>query len=156
MRQKLEQKKGFFQNINFQYTGRAENRIITTEDALFGPTMFDNAKTGMKHSIPLSTNFKIIKYLSLSTSVNYEEVWTQNMVKFNDYSAETQTVVKDTINKIGTFRQYSLSALVGNYSLRNCKFRRRKKNRIHPTPHFVLLLVILIVPALNNITTPIL
>ena len=51
--------------------------------------------------------------MSLSTSVNYEEVWTQNMVKFNDYSAETQTVVKDTINKIGTFRQYSLSASLG-------------------------------------------
>ena len=50
---KVGAKKGFFQNINFQYTGRAENRIITTEEALFGPTMFDNAKYGMKHNIPL-------------------------------------------------------------------------------------------------------
>mgnify|MGYP001197425550 CR=1 FL=1 len=57
-------KKGFFQNINFQYSGRAENRIITSEEALFGPTMFENAKTGMKHIIPLSTNFKLFKYLT--------------------------------------------------------------------------------------------
>ena len=47
--------KGLFQNGNFQYAGRAENRIITTEDKLFGPMMFDNAKYGMKHTIPLST-----------------------------------------------------------------------------------------------------
>ena len=55
-------KKGFFQNINFQYAGRAENRIITTEDDLFGPKMFDNAKTGMNHKIPLNTNFKVFKF----------------------------------------------------------------------------------------------
>ena len=59
---KVGAKKGFFQNINFQYAGRAENRIITTEEALFGPTMFDNAKSGMKHTIPISTNFKLFKY----------------------------------------------------------------------------------------------
>lgn len=110
---KVGAKKGFFQNINFQYAGRAENRIITTEDALFGPTMFDNAKSGMKHTIPLSTNFKLFKYLSLSTSANYEEVWTQNTVRFSDYDEVNQGAVKDTISKIGTFRQYNLSASLG-------------------------------------------
>lgn len=110
---KVGAKKGFFQNINFQYAGRAENRIITTEDALFGPTMFDNAKSGMKHTIPLSTNFKLFKYLSLSTSANYEEVWTQNTVRFSDYNEVNQGAVKDTISKIGTFRQYNLSASLG-------------------------------------------
>lgn len=110
---KVGAKKGVFQNINFQYAGRAENRIITTEDALFGPTMFDNAKSGMKHTIPLSTNFKLFKYLSLSTSANYEEVWTQNTVRFSDYDEVNQGAVKDTISKIGTFRQYNLSASLG-------------------------------------------
>ena len=37
--------------------------------------MFNNAQIGMQHSIPLSTNFKIFKYFSASTSMNYEEVW---------------------------------------------------------------------------------
>jgi len=124
---KVGAKKGFFQNINFQYSGRAENRIITTEEALFGPDMFENAKTGMKHTIPLSTNFKLFKYLSFSTSANYEEVWTQNTVKFNDYNLESQTAVKDTINKIGTFRQYGLSASLGTTIYGTVNFGEDKK-----------------------------
>ncbi|MDG1023963.1 MAG: putative LPS assembly protein LptD [Flavobacteriaceae bacterium] len=124
---KVGAKKGFFQNINFQYSSRAENRIVTTEDALFGPEMFKNAKTGMKHSIPLSTNFKLFKYLSFSTSANYEEVWTQNTVKINDYSPETQSAVKDTINKIGAFRQYSLSASLGTTIYGTVNFGEGKK-----------------------------
>ena len=124
---KVGAKKGFFQNINFQYSSRAENRIVTTEDALFGPEMFKNAKTGMNHSIPLSTNFKLFKYLSFSTSANYEEVWTQNTVKINDYSPETQSAVKETINKIGAFRQYSLSASLGTTIYGTVNFGEGKK-----------------------------
>ena len=120
-------KKGIFQNINFQYTGRAENRIITTEEALFGPDMFTNAKRGMKHSIPLSTNFKLLKYLSFSTSVKYDEIWTQNTVKFNDFSPEINSVVKDTINKIGAFRQYGLSASMGTTIYGTVNFGEGKK-----------------------------
>lgn len=110
---KIGAKKGFFQNINFQYSSRAENRIITTEDALFSSNMFENAKMGMKHTIPLSTNFKLFKYISMSTSANYEEVWTQNTVRFSDYNPELGRAVKDTVYNIGTFRQYNLSTSLG-------------------------------------------
>ena len=119
--------KGFFQNINFQYAGRAENRIITTEEKLFGPMMFDNAKYGMKHTIPLSTNFKLLKYLSVSTSANFNEVWTQNMIKYNDFDIETNSIKKDTINKIGAFREYSFSASMGTTIYGTVNFGEDKK-----------------------------
>ena len=124
---KVGAKQGFFQNINFQYTSRAENRIITTEEALFGPRMFDDAKTGMKHSIPISTNFKLFKYLSVSTSANYDEVWTQNTVRFSDYDPTIGAAVKDTLNQIGTFRQYSLNASIGTTVYGTVNFGEDKK-----------------------------
>jgi len=124
---KIGAKKGLFQNINFQYTSRAENRIITTEDALFGPTMFDNAKMGMKHTIPISTNFKLFKYLSMSASANYDEIWTQNTVRFSDFNPELGRAVKDIINNIGTFRQYSLSASLGTTVYGTFNFGENKK-----------------------------
>ena len=120
-------KKGILQNINFQYTSRAENRIITTEDALFGPNMFENAKIGMQHSIPLSTNFKLFKYLSMSASALYKEVWTQNTVRFSDYDPELKTAVLDTINKIGTFREYNLSTSLGTTVYGTVNFGEDKK-----------------------------
>ncbi|MDO7703229.1 MAG: LPS-assembly protein LptD, partial [Flavobacteriaceae bacterium] len=49
-------KKGFIQNINFQYSTRGESRIITTEELLFKKEMFNDARAGVSHSIPISTN----------------------------------------------------------------------------------------------------
>ena len=40
-----------FQNINFQYNVRGENRIQTTDSLFFKKEMFDNAKAGMQHTI---------------------------------------------------------------------------------------------------------
>ena len=132
---KVGAKKGFFQNINFQYSSRAENRIITTEDALFSNNMFDNAKTGMKHSVPISTNFKLFKYISMTTSANYEEIWTQNIIRFSDYNDDIKSAVKDTINKIGTFRQYNLSASLGTTIYGTFNFS--EKNKIQSIRHTI-------------------
>lgn len=124
---KIGAKKGFFQNINFQYSTRAENRVITTEDALFGPNMFDDAKTGMKHNIPISTNFKLFKYFSVSTNANYEEVLTQNTIRISDFNPQNNGVVLDTINKIGTFRQYNLGVSLGTTIYGTVNFSEDKK-----------------------------
>ena len=62
---KNRSKKGIIQNINLQYSTRGENRIITNSDDLFSGKMFDNSQNGMVHNIPLSTNFKILKHISV-------------------------------------------------------------------------------------------
>ena len=65
---KVGTKKGIIQNINFQYNLRGENRILTTDSLFFKKEMFESAKTGLQHSIPISTNFKLLKYFSFSSS----------------------------------------------------------------------------------------
>ena len=57
------QKKGVLKNINLQYTVRGENRIQTSDSLFLKKEMFDDAKYGMKHSIPIGTNFKFLKAL---------------------------------------------------------------------------------------------
>lgn len=106
-------KKGIIQNINFQYTARAENRIITTEDNLFTSKMFEGARSGMIHNIPLSTNFKLFKHLSFSVGSSYKEVWTPQTIRYYDYNEESETVIKDTINAFDAFRTYGLSSSLG-------------------------------------------
>src|SRR5690606_2737501 len=68
-------KKGIIQNINFQYDLTAENRIQTTDSLFFKAEMFNAAQIGAQHSIPLTTNFKIFKYLSASAGTNFRETW---------------------------------------------------------------------------------
>ena len=89
--------------------------------------MFDNAKTGMSHNIPINTNFKVFKFFSVSTGMSYEEIWTQNTIKYSDFNIETNSVAIDTINKVGAFRQYSLNASVGTTIYGTVNFKEGSK-----------------------------
>ena len=105
-------KKGFFKNINLQYNLRGENRIQTTDSLFFKSEMFRDAKVGFQHSIPLSTNFKIFKYFSATTSVNYNEVWYLKTIR-KQYDANINEVVDTEVQGFDAFRTYSFSAGVG-------------------------------------------
>ena len=123
---KVGTKKGFIQNINFQYSTRGESRIQTSEEKLFKKEMFNDARSGMSHNIPISTNFKVLKHLSVSTSANYKEIWTPETVKYNDYN-EGKGVVKDTIKGFDAFRQYNYSASLGTTIYGTFNFKEGKK-----------------------------
>lgn len=120
-------KKGALKNINLQYSTRAENRTVTTEDQLFSADAFKNARAGMKHSIPVGTNFKLFKYISMSVGGNYSEVWTPKTVRYRDYDPEIGTAVKDTISEFGAFRQYSFSASLGTTLYGTFNFKPTRK-----------------------------
>jgi lipopolysaccharide assembly outer membrane protein LptD (OstA) len=126
-------KKGFIQNINFQYTTRAEQRIITQEDQLFQKGMFKNARSGMIHNIPLTTNFKLFKYLSVSMGGNYKEVWTPKTVRYQNYDATLGAAVLDTINKFDAFRTYNMSASMGTTVYGVVNFEKGKIRSVRHT-----------------------
>ena len=119
-------KKGFFKNINLQYNLRGENRFQTTDSLFFKSEMFKAAQTGFQHSIPLSTNFKIFKYFSATTSVNYNEVWTLKTIRksYNSLLSKDTTV---TVNGFDAFRTYSFSSSVGTTVYGTFKFGDNKK-----------------------------
>ncbi|GAB1857617.1 putative LPS assembly protein LptD [Flavobacteriaceae bacterium MHTCC 0001] len=105
-------KKGLIQNISMQYNVRGENRINTTDSLFFKKEMFDDAKTGFQHSIPLSTNFKIFKHFSVSASTNYNEVWTFNTIE-RRFDFENRETVTDTIKGFDSYRTYNFSTSLG-------------------------------------------
>ena len=109
---KTGSKKGAIDNINFQYSVRGENRVQTTDSLFLTGAMFDEAKTGFQHSIPISTNFKIFKHFSMTTSANYNENWTFNTVQ-KSYDTETESVVTTPLKDFDSFRTYNFSTSVG-------------------------------------------
>ncbi|WP_179344852.1 putative LPS assembly protein LptD [Winogradskyella ursingii] len=121
-------KKGAIQNINFQYNTRGEYRINTV-DSLFGKSeMFDDALAGMRHSIPVTTNFKVFDYFSLSANANFEETWTLKTTRrSNIFEGETSTPID--VNGFDRFLTYNFGASVGTtvYGLFN--FDKQGKGR---------------------------
>jgi lipopolysaccharide assembly outer membrane protein LptD (OstA) len=123
---KVGSKKGILQNINLQYNTRAENRIQTTDSLFFKKEMFDDAKVGMQHTIPLSTNFKLFKYLSLSANTNFQETWTLKTIN-KTFDSSSQEVVTTEIKGFDAFRTYNFSASLGTTIYGMFDFGKDKK-----------------------------
>ncbi|RED43454.1 hypothetical protein DFQ10_10552 [Winogradskyella eximia] len=105
-------KKGVIQNINFQLNTRGEYSISTT-DSLFGKSeMFDDAQTGMKHSIPITTNFKVFDHFSVSANANLEETWTLKTIK-KYYDQTLEEVVTLDQNGFDRYLTYNVGASIG-------------------------------------------
>ena len=83
-----------------------------------------DAKYGMKHSIPISTNFKVFKHFSVSMNGNFDEVWTGSTVFKNDYDITNNTQgSKETIKGFDRYSQYNFGMSIGTtiYGLFNFK-----------------------------------
>uniref|UniRef100_UPI003753DA71 putative LPS assembly protein LptD n=1 Tax=Flavobacterium sp. TaxID=239 RepID=UPI003753DA71 len=109
---KEDSKKGFIKNINLTYNLSARNEIQTVDSLFFKPQMFRDAKNGMQHTIPLSTNFKVLKYLNVSTSANYIETWYLKTID-KKYNAVTNVVDETVNNGFDAFRTYNFNAGLG-------------------------------------------
>ncbi len=120
------EKRGLFKNINFQYTLRGDNRIETTDSLFFKPQMFRDANTGIQHSIPLSTNFKLFKYFSASMSLNYNEVWYLKTIN-KKFDNQQNKVVESTVNGFDSFRTYNFSSSIGTTIYGTFNFGSKKR-----------------------------
>lgn len=109
---KVGTKKGIIENINFQYNLRAENRFNTTDSLFFTSEMFKNAILGAQHSIPISTNFKLFNYLSVSANTSYNETWVFKTYE-RSYDEELREVVVDTVSGFDSYRTYNFNTSIG-------------------------------------------
>ncbi|PYE81802.1 hypothetical protein DFQ11_102379 [Winogradskyella epiphytica] len=120
-------KKGAIHNINFQVSSRGEYRI-QTNDSVFGKAeMFDDAITGMKHSIPVTTNFKVFDHFSVSANANFEETWTLKTIRrFYDQAADEVITIDQ--NGFDRFLTYNVGASIGTTIYGMYDFKKEGKN----------------------------
>ncbi|WP_308992885.1 putative LPS assembly protein LptD [Mariniflexile litorale] len=130
-------KKGIIQNINLQYSVRGENRISTTDSLFFKKEMFEDAKAGFQHTIPLTTNFKLFKYFSLSASTNFNEVWTFKTIE-KSFDPIERKVVTEEVNGFDAFRTYNFSTSLGTtiYGMFNFE-KEGKDSKIKAIRHII-------------------
>ncbi|MCL9804524.1 LPS-assembly protein LptD [Flavobacterium amniphilum] len=123
---KSQSKKGIIKNFNFNYSVRGENRITTVDSLFFKSEMFRDAKNGLQHTIPLSTNFKVFKYINVSASSSYLETWYTKTIekKFNTTENEVEDIEK---KGFAAFRTYNFSTSLGTTIYGTFKFNEKRK-----------------------------
>ena len=120
-------KKGILQNVNLQYNLNARNSITTTEEDFLTSRMFENSLFGAKHTIPLSTNFKVAKHFSVSVGGSYEDVWAIETYERGYDEDSNSEVVTDTISGFDRYNKYNFSTSIGTTLYGTVNFGEDKK-----------------------------
>jgi len=69
-------------------------------------SILDRSKIGGKHTIPISTSFNLLKYFTVSPSVNYNEIWYFKKLSYN-YNELENGIEIDTTNSFQRAWSYS-------------------------------------------------
>ncbi|MFA6923555.1 MAG: putative LPS assembly protein LptD [Bacteroidales bacterium] len=107
----------WYQSIGASYILNSRSELNTKDTLLFKPGIFSKIQSGIKHSIPISTSFKIFKYFNLTPTFNYNERWYFKTIRkrwvdtlVNGSDTIVHFVKTDTIEKFNTERDFNFSA----------------------------------------------
>jgi len=111
-------KSRWYEAISITYNLNARNEVNSPDSLLFKEDIFNSFLNGVKHTVPISGSFKVLKYFNWSNSINYSERWyskTINKTWIGDTvvsGADTLFgyVDIDTVTGFKTARDYSFSS----------------------------------------------
>jgi hypothetical protein len=116
----------WYQKIGMSYSFDMQNAINTKEYLLFNSNLVKDWQNGIKQSIPISTSFKALKYITVSPSFNFNERWYSQQIRKAWDPVKQTVVVTDTIFGFTRDFDYSVSVgastkIYGDYVVKNPK-----------------------------------
>jgi len=117
----------WYEKIGVTYSNNFRNQISAKQDVLFEEKTLETMRNGMQHASTINTNFKILKFFTLSPSVNLSERWYLEQIE-KTWDTENQVIDVDTIGGFSRFGQVSTSTslttlLYGMYSFKKGKVK---------------------------------
>jgi hypothetical protein len=119
-------KTGKLDNLSLGYSMTAVNRITNnlgrigsdlTRDSIAPfdmtnlPVFFENGKKGIRHSIPVSYSFKVLRFFTMSPSISLDERWYFEKLSWRYVKDERDNYVAkaDTVQGFNRITNYSMS-----------------------------------------------
>ena len=95
-RKKMVGKERWYEKIAMSYTGNLTNSINTKENLLFKSSLIKDWRNGMRHQIPISASFSILKYINVTPSFNFTDRMYSHKV-MQSWDQDHQRVKRDTL-----------------------------------------------------------
>ena len=108
-RKKMVGKERWYEKIAMSYTGNLSNSINTKENLLFKSSLIKDWRNGMRHQIPISASFSILKYINVTPSFNFTDRMYSHKV-MQSWDQDLQRVNRDTI--YGFYNVYNFNMSV--------------------------------------------
>lgn len=107
-RKKVVGTEKWYEKISFTYTGSLSNSITSKESELMEKNIIRDWSNGMKHSIPVSATFQVLKNINVTPSFNYNSRWYTYKVN-QSWDATQMKAVKDTVYGFNRVYNYNFS-----------------------------------------------
>ncbi len=128
-------KKKFYEELAISYSANARNSVATTDSTIFDDQMWNHEmQWGAIHKIPISLPLKVMKYFTLSNSINFTDRMASQTIRIRDwsndtiFSAEGDTLVgynqKDTIPGFRNAFDFSMSTSLSTKLYGMAKFKK--------------------------------
>ncbi|WP_154665615.1 putative LPS assembly protein LptD [Saccharicrinis fermentans] len=106
---KVGSQDAWYEKLSLSYTGNVKNYISAKEYEIGDKAFPSEWQNGLKHSVPVSLNLKMLKYFTLTPSFNYTERWyTKSITK--EWDEDSESVVNaDTTTGFKRVYDYSYS-----------------------------------------------
>ena len=95
-RKKAAGNERWYEKIALNYTGNLSNSVTSKEDQILHTSLVRDWKNGMKHSIPVSASFTVLKYINVTPSLNYTSRWYSYRID-QSWDESRNVAVKDTV-----------------------------------------------------------
>ncbi len=107
-RKKVAGSQKWYEKISLSYSGSLSNSITSKESELMQKSLVRDWNNGMRHSIPISATFQILKTINVTPSFNYSSRWYTYKV-MQSWDAQQMKVAKDTIYGFNRVYNYNFS-----------------------------------------------
>lgn len=85
----------WYENISIKYSMVAKNQVNVADSIIFTPGWEQYFQNGMKHTIPISSSVKVLKYLNWTNSVTFSSRWYSQY--YNKYWQDEIPIGLDSI-----------------------------------------------------------
>ncbi|HRH57302.1 MAG TPA: putative LPS assembly protein LptD [Chitinophagales bacterium] len=131
----------WYENIGFSYDLNVSNQLNATDSTFFTKKTLKDMRNSVRHTLPISGNFTLFKYLNFNAGFNYREDWyfsyiTKTYYDFferkNDENGKIDTfynqAVEETKYGFKAYRDFNFNMsfntqLFGLFQFKNSKFK---------------------------------
>ena len=109
-RKKMAGKEKWYEKIGMSYSGSLTNSINTKENLLFKSNLVKDWRNAMRHQIPISASFPILKYINVNPGISFTDRMYSNKI-MQSWDEENRTVKRDTV--YGFYNVYNFNMSLG-------------------------------------------
>ncbi|MDE5814425.1 MAG: LPS-assembly protein LptD, partial [Muribaculaceae bacterium] len=83
----------WYEKIKLSYSGQFQNSLTSKQDVFFKKSLIKDWRNGMRHSMPVSATFTVLKYINVSPSLSMtDRMYTSKLKRAWDPNASAEVV----------------------------------------------------------------